>query len=167
MLSKIRSWLRARSGGRAAAGMRAHGAERADQLECDRGKWWCQSCSWAGTSPLRRSETLDLEDVRGFTPRRLYRVGDCPECGKHTAHRVGDPGKSIPDDFPMEDFEPQGPCPKCRSEDTIPIIRGYPTSTAMFAASIGRAKLGGCIIINDEHGNEPGYRCCKGCGCEW
>ena len=171
MMSKIRSWLRGRRARKvvrqAVAGMKELEAELAGELERDHGKWRCHSCSWVGTSPLYGSEILELEDVRGFTPRRLYRVGDCPECRKHTAYLVGDPGKPIPDDFPLEDFKSQGPCPKCGSEDTIPIIRGYPGNTAMLAASMGRAKLGGCTIRIDAQGNGPPGNCCKACGREW
>lgn len=147
--------------------MKALEAEIADELERDRGKWRCSSCSWMGTSQLNGSQTLELEDVRGFTPQRLYRIGDFPECCKHAAYLVGDPGKPTPDDFLLEDFKSQGPCPKCGGEDTIPIIRGYPTSTAILAASMGRAKLGGCTVWIDTQGNGPAYRCCKACGFEW
>ena len=171
MISKIRSWLRARAGRRvvrqAVADMRRLQAEEREEFERDRGKWRCESCSWVGEAPVAGTETWELESLRGFSPTCLNRIADCPDCGRHAAYLVGDSGRPIPEDFPLPGFESQGPCPECGSEDTIPIVRGYPTNEAMLASSMGRAKLGGCVIIHDEQGNGPTSRCCKACGREW
>lgn len=171
MMSRIRSWWMERRVRRmvrrSVAAMNQLQAEEEEELERDRGKWRCEWCSWIGEAPVSGSETWELENIRGFSPKRLDRIADCPACGRHSAYLVGDPGRPIPKDFPLPGFESQGPCPKCASEDTVPIVRGYPSKEAMLASSMGKAKLGGCIIIHDEDGTGPAYRCCKACGCEW
>ena len=171
MIAWIKSWMRDRTARRvvrrAITDIKALQAEHLEELEKHRGKWRCYSCTWIGEAPVAGSELWQLENVRGFTPKRLEQLASCPECHEHTAYLVGDPGMPIPGDFPMEEFRSQGPCPSCGSEDTIPIIRGYPSNKSMLAASMGRAKLGGCVIIKDAEGNDPPSRSCKRCGREW
>lgn len=41
-------------------------------------------------------------------------------------------------------------CPKCKSENIIPIMYGYPAPEAMEAATAGELKLGGCEVYIDE-----------------
>ena len=171
MMSRVRSWFRQRYVRRmvrqSIAGLKSRQVEEAEELDQNRGKWRCVSCFWIGETPVSDSETWELENIRGVSPKRLERIADCPACGRHSAYLVGDPGRPIPKDFPLPGFESQGPCPKCTSEDTVPIVLGYPSNEAMLASSMGKAKLGGCIIIHDEDGNGPAYRCCKACGFEW
>lgn len=97
----------------------------------------------------------------------LYRIADCPECQRHAAYLVGDSGRPIPEEFPLPEFGHPGPCPQCKSEDTVPIIRGYPSNKAMLAAARGKVELGGCIIVSDPEGNGPPSRSCRACGTEW
>ena len=137
------------------------------EIEKFMGKWRCGHCAWIGDKPVPGTETWELENCRGVTPQVLERVCNCPECGGHAARLQGDTGRPIPKDYPLPGFAPQGPCAKCGSNDTIPILRGYPNNEAMLAASRGLAKLGGCIIIRDEQGNGPASRSCKACGTDW
>lgn len=49
-------------------------------------------------------------------------------------------------------------CPKCQSENTIPIVYGYPSPKGMKKAERGEIKLGGCCIGK----NDPQWYC-KNC----
>ena len=40
-------------------------------------------------------------------------------------------------------------CPKCKSENIIPIMSGYPDPEAMEAAVAGELKIGGCEVYID------------------
>jgi Zn finger protein HypA/HybF involved in hydrogenase expression len=53
-------------------------------------------------------------------------------------------------------------CPKCGSENTIPILWGYPSQALFKAAEQGLVKLGGCVIGEDEPDTF-----CKDCQHEW
>lgn len=46
-------------------------------------------------------------------------------------------------------------CPKCQSEEAIPILYGYPNETAIQAAKEGKIKLGGCCVT----GYDPRFYC--------
>ncbi|PIQ95863.1 MAG: hypothetical protein COV67_12545 [Nitrospinae bacterium CG11_big_fil_rev_8_21_14_0_20_56_8] len=50
-------------------------------------------------------------------------------------------------------------CPRCRSEELIPILYGYPESPALDKALRGEIELGGCLV---SEGN-PTWKC-KACG---
>jgi hypothetical protein len=67
----------------------------------------------------------------------------------------------------MHDYGRCGPCPKCGSEDTIPIMYGLPTEEGFLAASRGKVKLGGCIIIEGPDGEPGPDATCKACGASW
>jgi hypothetical protein len=41
-------------------------------------------------------------------------------------------------------------CPKCGSENTIPIIYGYPTLSMFEATNHGLVKIGGCVIGDND-----------------
>ena len=56
-------------------------------------------------------------------------------------------------------------CPKCKSENIIPIMYGYPASEAMEAAVAGELKLGGCEVYID--GCDMPDKFCKDCEFEW
>ncbi len=66
--------------------------------------------------------------------------------------------------FHWEDFNEGGKmfkppaCPKCKSENTIPISYGYPSEKGMRQAEKGKIKLGGCCISD----NDPQWYC-KSC----
>ena len=55
-------------------------------------------------------------------------------------------------------------CPKCKSNNIIPILYGYPAPEAMKEAEKGNLKLGGCEVLIG--GGQPD-RFCKDCEYEW
>ena len=55
-------------------------------------------------------------------------------------------------------------CPKCKSNNVISIMYGYPAPEAMEEAEKGNLKLGGCEVFIG--GGQPD-RFCKDCGHEW
>lgn len=55
-------------------------------------------------------------------------------------------------------------CPKCKSNNIIPIMYGYPTHEAFEEAEKGNIKLGGCEVFIG--GGQPD-RFCKDCEHEW
>ncbi len=57
-------------------------------------------------------------------------------------------------------------CPKCKSNNVIPIMYGYPAPEAMEEAEKGNLKLGGCMIY-DIDGGGMADRYCEGCENEW
>jgi len=65
--------------------------------------------------------------------------------------------------FHWEDFNKGGKlykppaCSKCKSEETIDIVYGYPTTKTMKKAERGEIYLGGCCITN----NDPPWYCKK------
>lgn len=61
----------------------------------------------------------------------------------------------------MEKIE-EGECPKCKSENNIKIIYGYPTKKTLKEAEKGLVYLGGCEVTE----NDPN-RFCKDCGNEF
>lgn len=165
--SLFRNWQTRRLVRSHVAALRDWQQEVEAETERLRGKWHCYVCDWEGGDADPENVTWKLERVRGVVPRRLERVADCPKCGKHVARLGGDGGRPIPEDYPLSAADSRGPCPSCGNTDTIPIIRGYPSNEGMLAASRGRAKLGGCVIIHQEDGSGPMYSSCKGCGYEW
>ena len=54
-------------------------------------------------------------------------------------------------------------CPKCGSNEGLPILYGMPTDEAFKAAEDGEIALGGCTIIE---GMSPDYYCSE-CGYSW
>lgn len=56
-------------------------------------------------------------------------------------------------------------CPKCKSENIVPIMYGYPSCEAFEDAEKGNLKLGGCEILID--GFAMPDRFCKDCETEW
>ena len=56
-------------------------------------------------------------------------------------------------------------CPKCKSENIIPIMYGYPAPEAMEAAVAVELKLGGCEVYID--GCDMPDKFCKDCEFEW
>lgn len=56
-------------------------------------------------------------------------------------------------------------CPKCKSENIIPIMYGYPSHEAFEEAEKGNLKLGGCEILLDDCKMPDRY--CKDCETEW
>lgn len=55
-------------------------------------------------------------------------------------------------------------CPKCKSNNIIPIMYGYPAPEAVEEAEKGNLKLGGCEVFIG--GGQPDCFC-KDCGYEW
>jgi len=53
-------------------------------------------------------------------------------------------------------------CPRCNSEDTVPIVYGYPGPELAEASMRGEVALGGCVVFPDA----PEYTC-RSCGHEW
>jgi len=53
-------------------------------------------------------------------------------------------------------------CPRCSSEDTVPIVYGYPGPKLTEPSIRGEVVLGGCMVWPDA----PDYTC-KNCGHEW
>lgn len=60
--------------------------------------------------------------------------------------------------------ETTGPCPRCRSLDTLHIAYGFPSPKLFEAADRGEVVLGGCIV--GRPGGDPDRRCTE-CGHEW
>ena len=53
-------------------------------------------------------------------------------------------------------------CPRCGSEDVLPIVYGYPSRELFEESLAGRVKLGGCVVwpgVPEFH--------CKACEHEW
>ena len=59
-------------------------------------------------------------------------------------------------------------CPKCNSNNIIPIIYGYPTQEMFQDSDNDKCILGGCCIAADEETEKSldKYHC-KDCGFEW
>lgn len=57
-------------------------------------------------------------------------------------------------------------CPKCKSNNVIPIMYGYPAPEAMEEAEKGNLKLGGCMIYDIDGGGMADHYC-EGCENEW
>ena len=57
---------------------------------------------------------------------------------------------------------PYKQCPKCGSKKSVKIIYGMPSYELFELAEVGKVKLGGCVIIEDN----PEYLC-KDCEHEW
>ena len=53
-------------------------------------------------------------------------------------------------------------CPRCGSEDVVPILYGMPTEEAVEASVRGEIALGGCVVFPDAPQNH-----CRNCGHEW
>ena len=53
-------------------------------------------------------------------------------------------------------------CPKCGSEEIIPIVYGYPTKELFDQSKKGEVIIGGCCIVG-----EVPNRHCKNCGEEF
>ena len=53
-------------------------------------------------------------------------------------------------------------CPRCGSEQTVPLIYGMPTDEAAEEARRGEVALGGCVVFPDA----PDHTC-RNCGYEW
>ena len=53
-------------------------------------------------------------------------------------------------------------CPKCNSDNVVPIAFGYPSPEMMEEAESGEIVLGGCCIEE----NDPEWHC-KDCDHEW
>ena len=66
----------------------------------------------------------------------------------------------------MQKLSTKVKCPKCGSEETVPILWGYPAPDCMekvlAAACRGEIELGGCLVT----GNDPTDHC-KNCGHEF
>lgn len=59
-------------------------------------------------------------------------------------------------------------CPKCGSENIIPIIYGYPTNDMFAESDNGECILGGCCIEVDESEKaDLSVHHCNDCGFEW
>lgn len=56
-------------------------------------------------------------------------------------------------------------CPKCKSENIVPIMYGYPSYEAFEEAEKGNIKLGGCEVLIDDLAMPDKY--CKDCEYEW
>ena len=56
-------------------------------------------------------------------------------------------------------------CPKCKSDNIIPIAYGYPAKETMELADAGKVKLGGCQVYID--GCQMPDKFCKTCEHEW
>lgn len=53
-------------------------------------------------------------------------------------------------------------CPRCGSEDIVPIVYGYPGPELVKESEAGKVRLGGCIVSEDN----PTHAC-KRCGHRW
>ena len=59
-------------------------------------------------------------------------------------------------------------CPKCNSNNIIPIIYGYPTKEMFDESDREECILGGCCIEFNEEAKDSLERFhCKDCGFEW
>lgn len=53
-------------------------------------------------------------------------------------------------------------CPRCRSDQVVPILYGYPLGKMVEAFERGEAEIGGCIVSGDD----PRWLC-KKCDFRW
>ena len=53
-------------------------------------------------------------------------------------------------------------CPRCSSQDVLPIVYGMPGSELVEQSIAGRVALGGCVIFPES----PDWRCVQ-CGHDW
>ena len=53
-------------------------------------------------------------------------------------------------------------CPRCQSDEVLPIVYGLPTPETVEVSAAGRVALGGCMIWPEA----PDWRC-EVCGHEW
>ena len=53
-------------------------------------------------------------------------------------------------------------CPRCGSEDVLPIVYGYPGPDLVEESIAGKVKLGGCLVGPDS----PEFHC-EACAHEW
>lgn len=171
MFNRFRSFLKERQARRL---IRRHIAalgelknEEDAEVERLQGKWYCAACGWEGDGPDPDSITWELEDVRGMSPSLMEQVADCPQCGTHQARLGGDPGRPIPEDYPLPAYGSAGTCPACGSEKTVPIQYGYPNNRTMLAASRGRVRLGGCVVMSGPDGLASPTSGCNACGHRW
>ena len=58
-------------------------------------------------------------------------------------------------------------CPKCNSENIIPIIYGYPTKELFEDSDNDKCILGGCCISTNETDYSLKNNHCKDCNFEW
>jgi hypothetical protein len=57
-------------------------------------------------------------------------------------------------------------CPKCKSNNVVPIVYGFPAPNALEEAEKGNVKLGGCLVY-DIDGCGMADRYCRECEYEW
>ena len=55
-----------------------------------------------------------------------------------------------------------GRCPRCHSDEVVPVVYGMPSAELVEESRAGRVALGGCTIWPDS----PEWRCVA-CGHEW
>jgi len=53
-------------------------------------------------------------------------------------------------------------CPRCSSDEVLPIAYGLPSPEMVEESMAGRVALGGCVVVPDA----PDYTC-QSCGNEW
>ena len=59
-------------------------------------------------------------------------------------------------------MEPAKPCPRCHSDEVVPILYGMPSPEVVEEPRAGRVKLGGCVTWPEA----PDWHCVA-CGHEW
>ena len=161
LLTRIREWRRRREVRDLVKGA-IQGYEEMDAEDQRlRGTWFCDRCEHEGGEPTAGSVTREL------SYGRLYKVGDCPACGAHAFEVGGDEGEPVAEDYPLPEFPPQGPCPRCGSTDTVQIVYGLPSDALFLAANRGKVKLGGCMIIETIEGGRGPLSSCRACRANW
>lgn len=58
-------------------------------------------------------------------------------------------------------------CPRCKSNNIIPIIYGYPTAEMFDDSDNDKCILGGCCISSTEDDPSLKRNHCNDCGFEW
>jgi hypothetical protein len=59
-------------------------------------------------------------------------------------------------------MEEEKRCPRCHSDEVLPIVYGMPTPETVEKSAAGRVALGGCVITPES----PDCQCVR-CGHEW
>jgi len=112
------------------------------------------------TQPLLRGGNCTTKKDLDAKIKELEKEGWTVKFGKHNGINEG--GFRYWWEATKYETIEEGECPRCKSENNIPILYGYPTAKALKEAKQGKIFLGGCEVTE----NDP-TRFCRDCGTEF